>query len=252
MLALQRHPVAVAARFRHALVLTYALPAPVLEPLLAPGLELERLGPWGFLATALVQTERLRPAFLPASFGRPFFLVGHRVFARHRTAAGVVRRGMRILRSDTDRPLMKAVGNLLTHYRYRVARVRCVADAERLEMEVRTPRGEADLHVVAELARAPAPLPPGSPFADAVQARRYAGPLPWTFDYEPGTRSLIQIKGTRTTWEPHPVAVRVLDHGLLRRPPFAGVPAVLAQAFHVSGLDYRWERGIRTPATGAA
>jgi hypothetical protein len=242
--ALRRHPIPIAARFRHALVLTYAVPAAALEPLLAPGLEVDRFGPYGFVATALVQTEGLRPAFLPRWLGRRFFLVGHRIFVRHTTPEGVVRRGMRILRSDTDRALMKVAGNLLTHYRYRLARVRCRERSSALEIRIDSPRGEADVHVVADLSK-PAPLPEGSPFASDAEARAFAGPLPWTFDYEPETRSLVQIKGTRRTWSPRPVGVRVLAHRFLERPPFAGVPAVLAQAFHVADLDYRWERGIR-------
>jgi hypothetical protein len=62
---LKRHPLPVKAFFRQSLVLTYAFPREVLEPLLAPGLTLDLYQDWGFLAIAVVQTEGLRPAFLP-------------------------------------------------------------------------------------------------------------------------------------------------------------------------------------------
>src|SRR5437016_4890884 len=107
----QRHPFAVRAWFRHSLVLTYAFPEAVLRPLLPPGLTLNVHEGFGFLAIALVQTEGLRPAFLPRAFGQNFFLSGYRIFARHRTAAGRNLRGLRILRSDTDSLLMARVGN---------------------------------------------------------------------------------------------------------------------------------------------
>jgi hypothetical protein len=45
--------------FRHSLVLTYALPGERLQPLLPPGLELDRHDDLGFLAIALVQTQGL-------------------------------------------------------------------------------------------------------------------------------------------------------------------------------------------------
>ena len=52
-----------------------------------PGIDLV-IPDFGFLAIAMVQTEALRPAFLPACFGRDFFLIGYRIFARYRTRAG--------------------------------------------------------------------------------------------------------------------------------------------------------------------
>src|SRR6266480_1675453 len=80
---LRRHPFAVKAQFRHCLVLTYALPTESLERLLPPGLFLDTYRGFGFLAIAVVQTEALRPVFLPALFGQDFFLSGYRIFARY-------------------------------------------------------------------------------------------------------------------------------------------------------------------------
>src|SRR5262249_1824502 len=62
---LRRHPIAVQAHFAHCLTLTYALPPDVVRQLLPPGLEPETYNGHAFLAVALVQTESLRPAWLP-------------------------------------------------------------------------------------------------------------------------------------------------------------------------------------------
>ena len=63
---LQRHPFPVVAHFRDVLVVTYACPAKLLEPLVHPGLTLDVLAdphePLGFLAVAMVDVDRLRPA----------------------------------------------------------------------------------------------------------------------------------------------------------------------------------------------
>lgn len=244
---LQRHPLPVTAWFRHSLVLTYAFPEALLRPLLPPGLNLDTHEGFGFLAIALVQTEGLRPAFLPRICGRSFFLSGYRIFARHRTPDGRTLRGLRILRSDTDSRLMVAFGNLLTHYAYRLAQVEWRESTDALEVRVRTPAGAADLEVRVNLAPAPAPLPAGSPFADARQARLFAGPLPFTFDYERETHSLILIEGVRQEWHPHPVNVEVRQATFLGNSIFAGARPVLANAFLVSGIPYRWKRGVREP-----
>jgi hypothetical protein len=194
-----------------------------------------------------VQTHALRPAFLPRGLGRSFFLAGYRVFVRHRDASGRMRRGLRILRSDTDRRSMVFFGNLLTHYNYRRAAV-CLSEAGQvLEVRVETSDGAGDLHVVAQLDSIPAALPPESPFHDVEQARRFAGPLPYTFDHEPQTNSIIRIQATRTVWKPQPIRARVLANAFVKGAPFSGTETRLASAFYVRDIDYRWERGVREP-----
>jgi hypothetical protein len=243
--ALKRHPLSIRAHFGHCLVLTYAFPRELLEPLLCPGLTLDTFGDLGFLAVAMVQTRALRPAFLPPLLGLDFFLAGYRIFVRFRTAAGRTLRGLRILRSDTDRPLMASAGNLLTHYGYRKSDVRWVEQEGKLEIAIRTPRAEADLRVVADLTSKPAALPEGSPFAGLEEARKYAGPLPFTFDYEPETHSILMVQGVRKQWDPQPVHVEVLENSFLRQPPFAEAEPLLANAFHLADVPYLWRRGVR-------
>lgn len=178
---LRRHPIPMAAYFRRALVLTYALPPQILAPLLPEGLVLDTFRGHAFLAIALVQTRNMRPAFLPAALGGDFFLSGYRIFTRLASGAHS-RRGLRILRSDTDSAWMVRAGNLLTHYNYRLCRAEFDDHACRLHWTIRTPRAEADLDVTAHISGEPAPLPAGSPFRSLAEARRFAGPLPYTFD----------------------------------------------------------------------
>jgi hypothetical protein len=238
---LKRHPLAVEAHFRHSLVLTYAWPRQVLEPLLPPGLLLDTHREIGFTAIALVQTERLRPAFMPASLGLDFFLTGYRIFIRVAGAPSL--RGLYILRSDAGRPAMVALGNLLTHYRYRLAEITAVEGGGRLAIQVRTTARQADVDVVADLTSTPAPLPPDSPFINLAEARRYAGPLPYTFDHEPSTGSIVAVRATRRQWNPEPINVDVREATFFESPVFSGTQPTLANAFHVENVDYRWERG---------
>lgn len=244
---LQRHPLPVKAWFRHSLVLTYALPEEVLAPLLPPGLLLDTFEGFGFVAVAMVQTRRLRPAFLPAVFGQDFFLAGYRVFARFRTADGRLLRGLRILRSDTNRRKMVWGGNLLTHYQYRLAEVVVDEAVETLEIKIKTPRAEADVEVTAQLDKPMTAPPAGSPFGDLHQARLFAGPLPFTFDYEKQTHSIIVIEGVRESWKPVPVPVEVRRLSFLEHPPFNATKPILANAFHIRDIAYSWKRGVRHP-----
>lgn len=245
--ALRRHPIAIQAFFRHSLVLTYAYPEEILRPLLPPGLTLDGYEGSGFLAIALVQTERLRPVGLPAVLGRDFFLSGYRIFSRYRRPDGKVLRGLRILRSDADSRLMVWGGNLLTHYRYRLCSVESRASAEALEIRVTTPHGEADVSVRARIDEAAEAPPHDSPFPDLKTARRFAGPLPFTFDYEPESRRMVVIEGVRENWNPKAVRVESASCAFLERPPFDKAPPRLANAFLVERVPYRWKRGVIAP-----
>ena len=242
---LQRQPFPVKAWFDHSLVLSYALPAESLEPLLPPGLILDSFDGFGFLAVAMVQTRGLRPAFLPCAFGQDFFLAGYRIFARFRTSDGRLLRGLRILRSDTNRRRMVLGGNLLTHYQYRLAKTAVVETTKELRVAITTPDAEADVDIVAHLDN-PANSPPaGSPFKDLHQARLFAGPLPFTFDYEKETHSIVAIEGIRENWKPIPVPVTVRQLSFIEHPPFNRERAILANAFYIRGIPYEWKRGVR-------
>ena len=242
---LTRHPFPIAAHFRHSLVCTYAFPQEVLKPLLPPGLVLDTLGDYGFAAVALVQTDRLRPSFLSARIGQSFFLAGYRLFVRRAGQPSL--RGLYILRSDTDCRSMALLGNLVTRYNYRVANVSIAERAGELEIEIGTAGAEADVHVVADIASGPAPVPPASPFGSLGEARKFAGPLPHTFDFEAATGSLVVVRATRTRWEPQPVGVQIRAT-FFEREPFCRAEPLLANAFYVGGIDYRWERGYKVPA----
>jgi len=253
---LRRHPLPVRTRFGHSLMLTYAFPPEVLEPLVPPGLSLDLYHAsdgtaHAFVAVGVVSALALRPAWLPEACGRDFLLTGYRLITRFRTPGGRAMRGLKIVRSDTDSAAMMLFGNMLTRYHYRLAGIALQVDRSRLTARVRSRDGKADLEVIAELASGPAPLPAGSPFESSADARRFAGPLPYTFDHEERSNSVIVVKAVRDRWRPQSVAVQVPHATFFDQPPFNQAPPVLANAFHVSDLDYAWEPGSRRAVDGS-
>jgi hypothetical protein len=242
---LQRHALPIRAHLRASLVLAYALPAAVLTPLLPPGLRLDTYGSYGFLAVALVETSALRPSFLPQFLGLDFFLAGYRIFVRYQTPEGRTLRGLRILRSDTNRLSMKLLGNALTHYGYEHSHFESRRSGATYAITVRTPNGEADLDVEADLSADPVSPPRGSPFPSLVEARKFAGPLPFTLDYEKQTHSIIRVEGVRRQWNPRPVSVTTRRNTFLEQKQFRSTEAVLANAFYLEDVPYAWKAGIR-------
>jgi len=194
---LKTHPFAVEAFFERSLVLTFAAPVAEVQALLpAPLVADTWQEKWGFLAVALVQTRALRPQGFPSWLGQDFCLVGYRAFVRYTTPAGKRLRGLYILRSETDRRRMALLGNVFTHYGYAAIDLR-LTDANG-SLSATSTRGDFDLRVAL-----PAPglvaLPADSPFATWAEARRFAGPLPFTFAVEAAQRRVVVVEGIGST-----------------------------------------------------
>ena len=235
---LKTHPFAVEAFFEHSLVLTFAAPRAEIQALLPAPLVADTFADdWGFLAVALVQTRQLRPKGFPGWLGHDFFLIGYRVFVRYPSPTGKRLRGLYILRSETDKKGMTALGNLFTHYRYHTI------DLEQTETAGhRTVQSHrADFHVTLAPPGPEVLLPAQSPFTTWQEAWRFAGPLPFTFSAEPNSDRMLIVEGVRQHWEPQPVAVEGHHVGFFDRLNFSQL--VLANAFALHNVPYHWKKG---------
>ena len=237
---LKDHPFAVSAHFDESLVLTFAAPKERLQPLLPECLTLDTFQDrYAFLAVALVQTRRLRPKGFPEFLGNDFFLAGYRLFVRYTTSAGKRLRGLYILRSETDKARMAFFGNLFTHYNYRTTDIAYERRGDSTEIRSR----RSALQVRLSDAEGPVSLPENSPFADWKEARRFAGPLPFTFTYEKEKGEVLIIEGVREHWDPEPVRVTGYNVGFLHELDLADLP--LANAFRIRNIPYYWKKGKR-------
>ena len=86
------------------------------------------------------------------------------------------------------------------------------------------------------------PLPQHSPFNTWQEARRYAGPLPFTFTIDKKTREILIIEGVRQNWIPEPVEVIRQEIRFMQKEIFK--KAVLANAFIIRDVPYYWKKGI--------
>ena len=240
---ISQHPFPVAAHFDYSLVLSYAYRAELLRPLIPECLELDTFQDrYAFLAVAMVQTRQLRPRGFPKWLGNNFFLVGYRIFVRYRSQNGRRLRGLYILRSETDKPKMRLLGNLFTNYNYSTITVQ----AEFISgQSARITSPTTGLEIVARLDDPDAiPLPAGSPFSDWREARGFAGPMPFTFSVNP--REVVSVEGKRSQWQPRPVRIEAATVPQLREWIESGEP-LLANAFVTENIPYQWSRGRREP-----
>ena len=144
--ALKNHPFGVEAFFDYTAVLTFAVPADELEPLIPACLQLDTFqGKWGFVAVAMVQTRGLRPQGFPKWTGQDFFLIGYRIFVRYNSRSGRRLRGLYILKSETNRRRMQLLGSIFTQYDYETVDIE--ADYQPGELQVQSDASDLDVHL---------------------------------------------------------------------------------------------------------
>lgn len=239
---LKRHPFSVVARFDRVVAISFAFPEEILRPMVSRGLIIDCYKGYGFVTVALVWTRKLRPGGFPEFLGRDFFLAGTRIFTRLEDESGRRLRGLKIIRSETDKQTMVWAGNLMTGYNYRLAHVNIDEEGAETRIVVKRPKGEVSLDLCFDAQSVDPGLPAGSPFPDWRIARRFAGPMPFTFSPE-SDGSFVVIEGSRGEWKPRPVEVKNWEVGIFREVPLHGTTPVLANAFVVENVDYRWEKG---------
>ena len=239
---LKKHPFAIEAFFESSIVLTFAFPKEQLADLIPECLELDTFQEkWGFVAVAMVQTKGMRPKGFPRFLGRDFFLMGYRIFVRYTTSSGQRLRGLYIIKSDTDSRLMKTAGNLFTDYKY--AFIDTMISKKESRVMVEAP--QTGFAVSVEKRQEEIDLPSGSPFSDWKEARRFAGPMPFTFTYKEKAKEVLMIEGVRSHWKPRPIKVSAYTIPFLQS--FGAEHAALANAFIVEDIPYFWKKAKTDP-----
>lgn len=238
MFSLKDHPFGVEAFFNTSLVLTYAVPKREIIHLLPPCLEPDLFhDEWAFMAIAMVDTKQLRPKGFPAWAGNDFILIGCRLFVRYTTREGKRLRGLYILKSETNKQQMAFFGNLFTHYRYTTTDIAFHRNESMISVHSR----HSGIDVNVTINQPDIPLPPSSPFTDWKEARRFAGPLPFTFTYNAVTKEVLIIEGVRENWTPRPATVNKAHIDFVAQQHLKGV--VLANAFYIEHIPYYWKKG---------
>lgn len=235
---LKDHPFAVESYFENSIVLSFAIPKEHLQNLIPECLTLDTFqDKWAFIAVALVKTKNLRPKGFPEFLGNDFKLIGYRIFVRYKNNAGKNLRGLYILKSETDKRKMEFLGNLFTHYNYTttdilVSEVDNSTEIQSLKSNFKFNYTQSENEIS---------LPENSPFGNWQEARKFAGPLPFTFSFKKEKNEVLIIEGVRENWVPNPIKVHNFHFEFLE--PFYSKGLVLANAFMIKDIPYFWKKG---------
>lgn len=236
--SLKNHPFAVETHFESSSVLTFAIPKEALQGFIPECLELDTFkDKWAFIAVAMVQTKELRPKGFPKFLGNNFFLIGYRVFVRYTNNAGKRLRGLYILKSETNKKKMQFLGNIFTHYNYSTTDI---LEINKSAFKViKSIKSEFSLKI--DTTEKEINLPKNSPFENWKEARRFAGPLPFTFTYNEEKREVLIIEGVRQNWKPKPIEIIDYNFSFINKLNFQN--SVLANAFIIENIPYYWKKG---------
>ncbi|MEI9946358.1 MAG: hypothetical protein WDN26_19320 [Chitinophagaceae bacterium] len=155
-----------------------------------------------------------------------------------RNTAGKNLRGLYILKSETDKKKMEFFGNIFTHYNYTTTDIN--TNNKNGVTEINSVKSGFKI-AIEDSTNENISLPIGSPFADWKQARRFAGPLPFTFTYNPASKKVLIIEGVRENWKPMPV--KVIDYNFSFINNFQLNNVRLANAFIIRNIPYYWKKG---------
>ena len=236
--ALKNHPFPIEAYFRTSVVITFAVNPGNISHLIPQCLEPDTFNnEHAFIAAALVDTKNLRPKGFPTVFGNDFILIGYRVFVRFTNGLGKKRRGLYILKSETNKRKMELLGNIFTHYNYSTTDILWNS----LDGIVEIKSNNSGIRLRYEEGEQEVPLPTGSPFSDWREARKFAGPLPFTFTYNEKNKSVLIIEGVREGWVPGPIKVLEYKFAFLDNLNLGELR--LANAFVIRNIPYYWKAG---------
>lgn len=235
---LKNHPFAVETFFKSSIVLTFAVPKDQVKNLIPECLDLDTYQEkWAFIAVAIVQTKNLRPKGFPKFLGNDFILIGFRIFVRYTNNEGKRLRGLYIIKSETNKKKMRVLGNIFTHYNYTSTDITIetkndykIINSQKSKFEIVIEKPTNDLQ-----------LPKGSPFIDFKDARKFAGPLPFTFTYNEKNKEVLIIEGVRQNWKPIPINIKSYSIDFINSLNIENL--VLANAFEINNIPYYWKKG---------
>jgi hypothetical protein len=133
---------------------------------------------------------------------------------------------------------MEFFGNIFTHYNYTTTDI----TQEKLNGTTSINSNKSGFKIKIENPdNEDISLPDNSPFSDWKEARRFAGPLPFTFTYNNADKQVLIIEGVRENWKPEPV--KVIDYQFAFLDNLKLNDIKLANAFIIKNIPYYWKKG---------
>ncbi len=238
-----------------ALSINYRVPPDALAPLLPAPLEPEVHKGHGWVQVLVSSLRDMRPQGLPALFGTCFYQISYRAAVRYRGPDGAPRRGGYFVRSETNHPVMRAVGNALAEFKFHdfgAAEMVILREGDRLTVGVDPEPEFPSGRLVTVVDTRPRDSPPaGSCWSSLDELQE---PLVECYDAlgvdaEHGHLYILTID--RDPWNARFVEPQELYSEYFDRGPLGKGAGQLDSVLHLEECRYRWRPLRRIDFSGA-
>jgi len=236
-----------------ALSINYRVDPAALAPLLPAPLEPEVHKGHGWVQVLMSSLRDMRPPGIPSLFGTCFYQVSYRAAVRYRDTVGAWRRGGYFVRSETNHPVMRAVGNALAEFKFHdfgAADMVMLRDGDHLTVGVDPEPGFPDGRLVSVVDTRPLASPPaGSLWSSLGELHE---PLVECYDalgVDAAEGHLYILTIDRDPWNARFVAPANLYCEYFDTGPLGRGASSLDSVLHLEECRYRW-RPLRRVALG--
>jgi len=227
-----------------ALSINYRVDPAALAPLLPAPLEPEVHKGHGWVQVLMSSLRDMRPPGIPSLFGTCFYQVSYRAAVRYRDAVGAWRRGGYFVRSETNHPVMRAVGNALAEFKFHdfgAADMVMLRDGDHLTVGVDPEPGFPDGRLVSVVDTRPLASPPaGSLWSSLGELHE---PLVECYDalgVDAAEGHLYILTIDRDPWNARFVAPANLYCEYFDTGPLGRGASSLDSVLHLEECRYRW------------
>jgi len=233
---MRKNPLTVRGCIRRCWLFSWRAPEATVRALVPPPIQLVTRGGFAFWNVVVCEMAAMRPAPLPAWVGLGYWHVAYRLHVLVREAHGGDLEGLYFVRSDCDRRLVAAMGNVLTDFRFQTAQID-VSDAG-ASVAGRIVATGADAHFGLDRMATPS-LAGGSPFADLTEAASFLKYKPRAFSpHAADAVNAVRVIREESAWRSRSIAVVRQEWEF-----FADREATLELCTEVQPIDYQWNRG---------
>jgi uncharacterized protein YqjF (DUF2071 family) len=236
---LPKHPVPMQALFLDCFLVNFGVNPEAVASYLPKGLVPKLHHGEAYISVVIAKLEKMRPAFLPKSFGITYNQVVYRLVVNKDGERGVY-----FLRSDADNSLMCFLGNMFSYFKFHRANIDIVNSQNRLEFSLKGIDSDvANIHSIFDIAGASLELPASSKFQSLDEAKIYLVELFTAFGCMPNGKTINRVKIKRGEWQVSLVADHCAEYNYLKSGLFFPTANCrLDSVFYVQSIPYYWNR----------
>ncbi|GHO46001.1 DUF2071 domain-containing protein [Ktedonospora formicarum] len=247
-----RLPIAMKTTFQDILLLTYAVPPPLLADLLPAYIHPYIHNGRSYISIVIGNMRGMRPGVLPEFLGTSYYQIVYRAVVCLRDLDGRERRGVFFLRSDSNDPVMNYFGNRLTEFRFHFFHTGAISLFQRhqeLLVSVETADKQGDLVAYLRNQGSAEHLPPAEDFATIEEEKNTLVQLFHAYAYDPEHAIVYDLEIERGEWSLQRLEMLDVFSAFFKEYPFPAATARPISHIYIQECSYIWKPMIAIPVS---